>query len=344
MHEDPGTAPRGVLFALDDAGRELPDPYAATSAATNPAGWTWLHLAQVSDDARTWLMDGSGIPMHAARAMVADRTRPRCVPIGRGVLFIGRGVNLDPTSTPEDMVTIRAWVEPERLVTMVVRRLRSAETVARQLGSGPSSGPSPDSSPGPESGSAPCSPGDALARLISEMVDRIAPVVEDLGETLDEIQSYVIDDSTPNINASTLSPLRLRTVSLHRYLVPMHDAATSLIEAGTVELPDESRIELITTRDRLARMTEELASIDARAGVTRDEVVSRRAEELNDRVYALTIIAGVFLPLSVITGALGMNVGGVPLTDHPQGFWIMSIGMFVLLVSTLAVLRLKRWI
>jgi zinc transporter len=102
--------------------------------------------------------------------------------------------------------------------------------------------------------------------------------------------------------------------------------------------------ELVATRDRLARLTEELHAIETRAGVTRDEIVSRRAEELNDRVYALTILAGVFLPLSVITGLLGMNVGGVPLMDSPYGFWITTISLVVLLVISLTLLRLKRWI
>lgn len=324
MHTDPGTAPRGVLFALDATGRPLENAYADDRGGA----WTWRHLAQGSVDARGWLLGPSGIPMHAARAMIADRTRPRCVPMEGGVLFIGRGVNLDPASTPEDMVTIRAWAEPERLVTMVVRRLRSAESVAGSLGTE----------------GAPCSPVAALARLISEMVDRIAPIVEELGESLDEIHADVIDDSTPTLRASSLSPLRLRTVSLHRYLVPMHDASGALIETSNLDMTDATRVELITTKDRLARLTEELASIDTRASVTRDEAVSRRAEALNDRVYALTIIAGIFLPLGVLAGMLGMNVGGIPLLEHPQGFWIVTGVMLVLLVLTIAALRLKRWI
>lgn len=323
-HTDPATAPQGVLFAIDEHGRDLTDPY-----APHPDNaWTWTHLAQTSKDASAWIHHRSGIPKHAARAMLADKTRPRCVPIDKGILFIGRGVNLDPASTPEDMVTIRAWVEGARIVTVVVRRLRSAESVADEFGSE----------------TPPSSPNAVLARLLTNMVDRIAPVVEDLGESLDEIQADVIDDSTPTVHASTLSPIRLRTVSLHRYLLPMHDAAASLIDTDTLEKPDDVRVELIATRDRLSRLIEELASIDSRASVTRDEIVSRRAEQLNDRVYALTILAGVFLPLSVITGLLGMNVGGVPLMDSPSGFWITTITLVVLLVVSLTLLRLKRWI
>lgn len=324
IHTDPVAAPRGVLFAIDESGRHLPDPFAQTPGS----GWTWTHLAQASPDARAWLLKDSGIPLHAARSMLADKTRPGCVVIDQGILFIGRGVNLDPASTPEDMVTIRAWIEHRRIITVVVRRLRSAEAVAQEFGTA----------------SAPSSPSAVLARLLTQMVDRIGPVVEELGESLDEVQADVIDDSTPTVDASTLSPLRLRTVSMHRYLLPMHDASTALIDTDVLEKPTEVRVDLIATRDRLARLIEELASIDARAAVTRDEIVSRRAEELNDRVYALTILAGVFLPLSVLTGLLGMNVGGLPFLDNPNGFWITTGSMITLLVVTLAVLRLKRWI
>lgn len=316
------TAPQGVLFALDQKGTALSDPYTRAQE-----GWTWLHLSQKSAEARRWIREESGIPELEANALIEETTRPRCVRRASGILFIGRGVNLDPSSTPEDMVTVRAWVERGRIVTVVLRRLRSAEAVADEF----------------ETDHPPMSPNAVLSRLIRQMVDRMTPIVDELADKLDEIQTDVIDDDTPTIHASALSPIRLRTVSLHRYLIPFHDAAETLVESSSEE--HHSVIaELHATRDRLGRVIEDLAAIDARAGVTRDEIVSRRSEELNDRVYVLTILAGVFLPLTVITGLLGMNVGGIPLMDNALGFWITTLTMITLLAFTLGVLRLKRWI
>ena len=81
----------------------------------------------------------------------------------------------------------------------------------------------------------------------------------------------------------------------------------------------------------------------ARANVARDEIVSQASEKLNRRVYVLTIIAALFLPLSVLTGVFGMNVGGMPLASHPHGFLIVSAAFVVLLGFEWFLLRYLRW-
>ncbi len=320
---DPNQTKEGVLFAIDAQGNPLPDPL----APHKPGSWTWLHLSQKSDEARKWLISDSGVPRSEASAMLEDKIRPRCDVSDTGVLFIGRGVNLDPQSVPEDMVSLRAWLEHDRLITVVVRRLRSAEAVAESFAEDPR----------------PESPGEVLALLFSQMVNRIAPVVQELADQLDELQETVIDDDSPMPDVSELSPVRLRAVTLHRYMLPMYDAANALISAP--QLGDLHKIigELRSTRDRLERIIEDLASIESRAAVTRDEMVSRRADALNQRVYTLTVLAGVCLPLSVLTGMLGMNVGGLPLSGN-HGFLITILGMLTLSALSLVLLRWIKWI
>lgn len=325
IHTAIESAPGGVLFAVDANGNELSNVLQTRS----DADWVWVHLAQKSDDARAWLLRESGIPVAYARAMLEDKVRPRCEVTEQGILFIGRGVNLDPASVPEDVVSLRAWVEDDRIITVVVRRLRSAESIAESFGS---------------ESTRPASTGELLAQLFSQMVNRIMPVVAELAEQLDDIQETVINDDIPVADIAELSPVRLRAVTLHKYMLPMLDTANALLEARQIRASSNITEELIITRDRLARAVEELAAIDSRASVTRDEIISQRSDQLNQRVYVLTVLAGVCLPLSVLTGMLGMNVGGVPLGSTSAGFWITTIGMLTLMGITLIVLRLIKWI
>ena len=61
-------------------------------------------------------------------------------------------------------------------------------------------------------------------------------------------------------------------------------------------------------------------------------------------MYALTVIAAVLLPLTVLTGALGMNVGGIPLSDHEHGF-LIAIGLFSAIgVLEWVLLKSLRWL
>ena len=42
-------------------------------------------------------------------------------------------------------------------------------------------------------------------------------------------------------------------------------------------------------------------------------------ERMNRNMYLLTIISAIFLPLTLVTGFFGMNTGGMPYTDDPDG-------------------------
>lgn len=324
MHTDPTTAPHGVMFAVDGSGNELSDAYAPIV----DGGWSWLHLSQTSQEAQDWIKNQAGIPEPEAQALIADHARPRCVQTETGLLFIGRGINLDEGSLPEDMKSIRVWIEQDRIVTVVKRRMRSVETLAERF----SSDDHPDS------------PASVLVGLFSMMTQRIAPFVQDLGDRLDEIQFSVIDDSVESANLPDLSPIRLRTVGMHRYLVPLYDAAVSLCNAKQLTGSKIVLAQATSTRDQLARIVDELAAIEAKAAVTRDEMVSQRAEKLNERVYNLTVLAAIFLPLTVLTGLLGMNVGGIPLMENKNGFVLMSAALVVIMTFTILLLRKLRWI
>lgn len=321
---DPQLAHNGVLFAIDGEGRDLADPYAAHELS----GWAWRHLAQTNAQARDWVLNKSGIPIGEAKAMMADHARPRCVQTEQGLLFIGRSVNLDPASVPEDVKSIRVWIDQGGIVTVVKRRMRSAETIAQRFGTAET----------------PQSPADVLVQLFAQMIQFIAPVVQELGDQLDDIQDTVIDDNAPTAQISDLSPLRLRAVSLHRYLAPMYDAAITLCNAPQLTSSKALKGEASLIKDQLGRIVEELSAIDGRAAVTRDEIISQRSDQLNQRVYVLTVLAGVCLPLTVLTGMLGMNVGGVPLAQSAAGFWLTTLSMLTLAGLTLGVLRLIKWI
>jgi zinc transporter len=100
--------------------------------------------------------------------------------------------------------------------------------------------------------------------------------------------------------------------------------------------------------DRLRGVVEEIAfSIDEanelyeRAKLLQEELASRLAEKTSDRLYVLSILSAVLLPMTLITGIFGMNVGGLPLTEGEAAFvWSM-----VLIVASggLTFWILRRW-
>jgi zinc transporter len=61
-------------------------------------------------------------------------------------------------------------------------------------------------------------------------------------------------------------------------------------------------------------------------------------------MYVLSVVAALFLPLTFVTGLLGMNVGGLPGLESPNGFLISVIVMVVAAAGLLLFFRWKRWL
>jgi zinc transporter len=65
---------------------------------------------------------------------------------------------------------------------------------------------------------------------------------------------------------------------------------------------------------------------------------------MNRNMMVLSVVAAIFLPLGLISGMMGINVGGMPWVDNGLGFWYVA-GMIVIIgIIQLILFRLMKWI
>ena len=96
--------------------------------------------------------------------------------------------------------------------------------------------------------------------------------------------------------------------------------------------------------DRTTRMVETLDEIRERLHVIKDDLGSMQAERLNRNLYVLSIISVVFLPLGVVAGVFGVNLGGIPGAVWDSAFWVFCAILFGMIALQLVLLRLLRLI
>ncbi len=66
-------------------------------------------------------------------------------------------------------------------------------------------------------------------------------------------------------------------------------------------------------------------------------------EKMNRNVYYLTLLSGIFLPLTLMTGFFGMNTGGLPWTQDPDGTWkVIGISLILEAIFFLPFYLLNR--
>jgi zinc transporter len=314
-------------FRLDGAGSGQRLNWEQVCAADPNEGRLWIHLNRTSAAAQTWLRERTGLTPATCEALLAEETRPRAQSVGGGEIVILRAVNLNPGADPDDMLTIRLWVDSTRLISLRQRRLRATGDAAEEL----------------EVGRGPRSLSDLLVYLCRRISDRIEPVLENLDVLADGLEESVAERE-PRVVRAKLADLRQQVIALRRYLAPQRVTLTSLSLERAPWLEDHHRAILRELADRTTRQVEDLEELRERATVIHDYLTNHVAEQVNSRMYVLSVITTIFLPLSFLTGLLGINVGGMPGADSDAAFWIVCALMLVSSAALFAILRWRRWL
>jgi len=138
----------------------------------------WVHLDTRHGDSRDWLMQNvSYLDNLILDALLAEETRPRIVEYDAGMLVILRGVNLYEGMEPEDMVSIRLWIDEHRIISLQRRPLKAIDDICDMLNKGK----------GPKTAA------DFLVALTTRLFQRMAPVLSELDERTDIIEEAILE-------------------------------------------------------------------------------------------------------------------------------------------------------
>jgi zinc transporter len=140
-----------------------------------------------------------------------------------------------------------------------------------------------------------------------------------------------------------LASIRRDAIYLRRYMAPQREAIARLQSEKISWLADEDRVRLREVYDRLTRYLEDLDAARERAAVTQEELISRLSEQMDNRMYVLSIVAAIFLPLGFLTGLLGINVGGIPGAEYKASFAVFCMLLVGLIIVEIIIFRRKKW-
>jgi zinc transporter len=130
---------------------------------------------------------------------------------------------------------------------------------------------------------------------------------------------------------------------VRRFLAPQRDALDNLFRYARGLLDEEQTFAVREQADRITRYVEDLDLVRERALVVQEELLNRIAQEQNARMYVLSVVAAIFLPITFITGLFGMNVAGLPGTEATLSFWWVTGFMAIISVGVVVLFWIKRW-
>jgi len=286
----------------------------------------WLHFDYTNQSTKQWLEEDSQLPIVVINALLDEESRPRASLLGEGVLIALRGVNLAANSNPEDMVSIRIWLTKDKVISTRQRTLLSTKDLANDF----------------ENGDGPTSPAQLVAILSDLLISRMSNTIYEIEDKVSEIEENILASSSYQLR-NELSDLRRQIIALRRYLSPQREAMMQLTSEKITLFSIEEKIQLRETTDHLIRFIEDLDSIKDRAIVCQEELTNSLAEQMNNRMFVLSVVAAVFLPLGFLTGLLGINVGGIPGAEYDNAFAIFVLLLFIVVLGQIWLFKKKEW-
>jgi zinc transporter len=181
-----------------------------------------------------------------------------------------------------------------------------------------------------------------LTHLLRDQADVLTRIVRVATGKVDNIEDNLLSGQLKYKRAD-LGALRRVLVRLQRLLAPEPAAMFRLLQRPPQWVTVQDRQELREASEEFAVTLNDIATLQERIKLLQEEIAALVNEGNNRSLYTLTIVTVLALPINIIAGLLGMNVGGVPLANDASGFWIIAgiVAVFTV-VAGWVVMRRRR--
>lgn len=230
----------------------------------------WLHFDYTNENSVNWLENNSGLDEIVTTALLTPETRPRTVFLDDSILIALRGINFNVNAQPEDMVSLRVFINENQIITTKKRDMLSVAEIAQEL----------ELKKGVKNSS------EFLITLVDKITSKMQETIDELEESSLDLEENVLSDESASIKTK-ISSFRKELLSLKRYLYPQKDALNKLVFNSISWLTDYDKIKLKEVTDHLIRYIEEIETLKDKLSLIQEEFTNKISEQMNQRVLYL---------------------------------------------------------
>ena len=169
--------------------------------------------------------------------------------------------------------------------------------------------------------------GDFISIILEQTLDNIVDTIVQIEEKVDKIEDSLIKGSFPANIYETLSELLRQVLNIRRFIFPERNVLDNLNRHGVLWFSPETEQSFRDNFLRICRIVDDIDAIEKRIRINQDALNHMEDRKNQRNTYILSVIAGIFLPLTFLTGIFGMNLGGIPLSEHKTGFLFITLSI-----------------
>lgn len=182
-----------------------------------------------------------------------------------------------------------------------------------------------------------------LHAILDMAVDEVFPLVEAVSDELEQLEGLMLADARPEY-LQRLYRAKRSLVALHKIVGPERDIVRGLARLEAFVEPD-AYMYFQDVGDHLARLADQIDTYREVANGTMDIYLSSQSNRMNQIMKQLTVVATIFMPLTLVSGIYGMNVlrGMWPPVDAWWSFGAVISGMAAIAVGMIWYFRRRDW-
>ena len=288
------------------------------------ADFLWLHFSLANTGSGQWLRQHLALPAAFYDAL-QEGSSTRIEALGDALLAVINDVQFFAAEA-STAATVTMCVTDRLIVSARTTQLRAIDRLRAAV----------------KRGETFRSPAALLAHLLRDQADVLVEIVRDATKQVDAVEDRII--AHQSASRPKLGALRRVLVRLQRLLAPEPAALFRLLNRPPDWLSKDDVTDLQRSAEEFSAAVSDSAALVERIRLLQEELIALINEETNRTLFILTVVTVLALPLTIIPGLFGMNVRGIPFSEHQGGFWLVMLVMTVVvgLGAALAWTRHRR--
>ena len=186
-------------------------------------------------------------------------------------------------------------------------------------------------------------------------VDAYYPILDEVENRLEEIDKQAITTFKTRVKRmenivaiiTTIGGVRKRLMTLRRSLTPTRDMLGMVMRGAVPFVDDTSLRSFRDVYDHSFQLLETIDNDRDRTSDVRDLYISLHSASTDNTIKVLTLVATIFLPLTLLAGIYGMNFSAgffQPGSGDPLGFYVMILAMIIVSLGFVYMFKRSGWI
>ncbi len=313
----------GYHFAPNQPARAITSDAAIaflTAAAPGaPNEFIWLHFSLSNQASEPWLRRYVTLPDTFYESLQSDIDATHLEQDADSLVARIHDVLFDFTFDAP-VATTSLCVKPRVLVSAHARPWRSIEQLRAAV----------------QGGHVFRSPIEILARLLRDQANVLVDIVRQSKKRVSPMEEQLLAKRI-SVTRSELGSLRRMLVRLQRLLAPEPAAFFRLLSQPPDWISRDELQNLQQSAEKFSTAITDTAALVERVKQLQEELSALVTAQANRTLFVLTVVTVLALPINLVAGLFGMNVGGIPLNQHKYGF-LLVVSPLVVLTALLAYL------